>query len=401
MSNENTPKVAVKTPEKEPLTLSAFDHKLIDRDIKYRGPLSYRYLRLIGWMAMAMTLIAMVMNAAVGMQAIFPEQAEKFAKLATASGILSMFSSLPLPLFLIANFTVILQSKNNYKKLLLTYLKIILIIYVGFIVVYYHYIVVVLMRVGGMSFLEARETSIAIFTILGKQSGLVVNVFIDLFSCCLILFFIDYKPKKHFQGKKIALFRLMVLLPILYEIASAILMGLLSLNAVSYDFMFYLPPEILPLLGKKPIGMIAGFVIICIYIRMREKIYLKRGGTEEGYALYVETRRNSFRFSLMMSTTFFVIAIIDFFVVLIPISAMLPPDLSEGDQIQFVAAWISVLEGFTLGKSVCLLLVIPFVMLFSYTKRHANPKLDKLIPLIGVGLVIFATIETLFFVLLF
>ena len=193
----------------------------------------------------------------------------------------------------------------------------------------------------------------------------------------------------------------MVLLPILYEIASAVLMGLMGLNASSAEFTFYLPPEILPLLGKKPIGMIIGFLIICIYIRIREKIYLKRGGTEEGYALYVETRRNSFRFSLMMSITFFVIAILDFFAVLIPIAAMLPPNLSEADQLEFVGVWMTVLEGFTLGKSVCLLLVIPFVMLFSYTKRHADPKLDKLMPFIGVGLVLFATIETLFFILLF
>ena len=168
MSDENTPKVAVKAPEKEPLTLSALDHKLVDRDIKYRGPLSYRYLRLIGWMAMALTLIATVMNFAVGLQSLFPEQAEKFAKLSTASGILSLFSSLPLPLFLIANFTIILQSRNNYKKLLLTYLKIILIIYVGFIVVYYHYIVVDLMRAlsstSSSTFLPAASSCSSLIT---------------------------------------------------------------------------------------------------------------------------------------------------------------------------------------------------------------------------------------------
>lgn len=381
----------------ENVTLSAYDHKKIDKDIKYKAPLSYRYLRFIGWISMSIMFISMMLTLSMkiksGTGAITPEGAEAME---AASSILSYFSYLPLPLFLIANFAVILQNKNNYKKLIINYARILLLIYLGFIVVYYHYIVILLMRAESLSFIEARQLSIDIFTMIGKQNGLVVNVFVDLFCCVLIMFFIDYVPKKHFKGKKIILFRLLVLLPILYEIGSAVLMGLLGFNSLSYTFTFSLPPEVLPLIGKKPIGMIFAFVIICLYVKIREKHYLKKGGTKEGYKLFLKTNRNTFRFSSVMSLIFLVVAIVDFFAMLIPVLVTFNP--TDPDSTELL---ISVLSGFTIGKSACLLFTIPFVMLFSYSKQHKNIKFDRLVPIIGIGLVVFSIIETLFFALLF
>ena len=379
--------------------LSEFDHKMIDKDIKFRGPLSYRYIRLIGWVAMAIMIISMILGIVIKIRSsIGKVPMEDLTGLQNAVGILSLFSALPLPLFLIANFATILQQRGNYKKLIFSYGKILLAIYVGFIVVYYHFIVVLLMRLGEMSFLEARELSVELFTALGKQNGLVVNVFVDLFCCVLIMYFIDYTPKKFFQGKKIILFRLLVLLPILFEVGSAVLMGLLGMNAIFSDFKFSLPPEVLPLIGKKPIGMIIAFVLICIYIKIREKRYLKRGGTVEGYNRYLLTNRNSFRFSGVMAIIFLVIAILDFV-------ALAAPSIALAYQTQDPEANLVIIldmfVNFTLGKSFCLILVIPFVLLFSYTKVHENDKLDKLMPFIGIGLVALCAIETIFFSICF
>jgi len=382
----------------EPDSLSEHDHKKLDKDMKYRAPLSYRSLRLIGWIAMALMFVGMMLSVALSIRtstgSLTPGQAAGFER---ASSILSYASALPLPLFLIANFAVILQQKNNYKKLIIRYAKLVLIVYVAFIFVYYHYIVIFLMRLGDMSFPKARYTSIQIFTLLGKQSGLVVNTFVDLFCCVLIMFFIDYTPKKRFQGKKIILFRLLVLIPILYEIGSAVLMGLTGMSATLTTFTFSLPPEILPLVGKKPIGMIFGFVAICVFIKIREKLYIKKGGTPEGYELYHKTNRNSFMLSLMMAITFAIIVILDAVALIVPsiVAYKNNPDLG------YLENFITILSSFTVGKSVCLIFVIPFTFLFSYTKQHENPKFDKLLPLIGVGLVVFSIIETLFFALLF
>lgn len=399
---ENISEVTAETVAKEAVisreNFSEYDHKKIDKDIKYRAPLSYRYLRIIGWIGMAIMFISLSLTLAFNIKYINGTiDPNRMARLEIVTNVLSYISALPLPLFLIANFAVILQQRGNYRKLLKYYGKLLLIVYIGFIFVYYHYVVIFLMRLGEMSFIDARETSITIFSALGKQNGLVVNVFIDLFCCVLIMLFIEYTPKKHFQGKKIILFRLLVLIPILYEIGSAVLMGLLGINGVSWTFNFSLPPEILPLLGKKPLGMIAGFVIICIYVKMREKKYLKRGGTEEGYYYYLRTNRNSFNFSLVMSLVFLVVAIVDILCVVIPGVVV----YNNNPDPYYLESFLEVLSSFTIGRSACLILVIPFVLLFSYTKQHANPKPDKLLPIAGVGLVVFATIETLFFALLF
>ena len=379
--------------------LTEFDHKKIDKDIRFRGPLSYRYFRLIGWMCMSIMFISMILGYVMKVRSLFsevpPAQMEAFT---IASEVMSYFSAMPLPLFLIANFAIILQQKNNYKKLIKSFGVILLGIYLGFIFFYYHYVIWFLSRVEEVSFWEARASSIEIFTTLGQQNGLVVNVFVDLFMCVLIMFFIDYNPKKYFQGKKIILFRLLALLPILYEFGSALLMGLMGMNAQFIDFTFSVPPEILPLIGKKPIGMIIAFVIICLYLKIREKIYIRKGGTHEGYELYLKTNRNSFKVSLTMSIIFLVVAIVDFFATIIPIVAAY---VTSGEDEAVFNEMLNMLTNFTIGKSVCLLLVIPFTLLFSYTKTHKNQKIDKFIPFIGIGLIIFAIIETLFFSILF
>lgn len=382
-------------PSENELTLTEYDHKKIDNDMNYRGPLSYRYLRIIAWISMTLMFISITLGVGMKIRGVMGASADNLEGLSRASNILSYFSALPLPLFLIANFAIILQHKGNYKKLISMYGKLLLGVYVGFMFIYYHYIVISLMCLGGMSFVEARNLSVDIFTILGEQSGLVVNVFVDLICCVFIMLFIDYTPKKRFKGKKIILFRCLVIIPILYEVISAILMGLLGMNNLFIDFTFSLPPEILPLIGKKPIGMILAFVAICIYIKIKEKIYLKRGGTEEGYKLYLETNRNSFKFSLVLSIIFLIVALLDFFTLLISTAIINGDNTNQS----YTTIIINVLSNFTLGKSVVLIVCIPFIMLFSYTKRHNDPKTDILVAMGGIGLLVFAVIETIFFCL--
>ena len=374
--------------------LSEFDHQKIDNDGKYRGPLSYRHFRIIAWIALTITgiftVLGTMVNVAVMLQVRTPEDAKILENVAE---VFSFASSLPLPLFLIANFAVILQGKNNYKKLLMTYGGIFLAIYIGFLIVYYHYIVMLIMKFMELGFAEAREYSVVILTLLGSESGLVVNVFVDLFMCVLIMYFINYNPKKFFQGKSIILFRSLVVLPIAFEVMSAILMGLLTLSGKIEGFYFGVAPEILPMIGKKPIGMIIAFVIMCIYIKFREKKYLKKGGTVEGYELYERTNRNSFKFSRVMALTFFIVAIVDLIVFIIGLAAIYAANnLAE----EYLELAMNVLSSFTLGKSVCLILVIPFILLFDYTKQHKNPGLDKFVPIGGLVLLVFAIFETAF-----
>ena len=379
--------------------LSEFDHQKIDKDSRYRGPLSYRHFRIIAWIALTITgiftILGLVSTIAVKLQISTPEDA---AVIENVAEIFSFASSLPLPLFLIANFAVILQGKNNYRKLLITYGGIFLAIYIGFLIVYYHYIVMLVMKFLGVGFAEARDYSVLILTMLGSESGLVVNVFVDLFCCVLIMYFINYNPKKFFQGKLIIIFRLLAIVPILFEFLSALLMGLLSMSGRIEGFYFSVPPEILPMIGKKPVGMIIAFVIMCIYIKMREKKYLKKGGTVEGYELYERTNRNSFKFSRVMALTFLIVAIVDLIVFIVGLASIYAANNLDEEYLELA---MNVLSGFTVGKSVCLILVIPFILLFDYTKQHKNPGLDKFVPIGGIVLLIFAIFETAFLAIFF
>ena len=395
MTKNVTQEAVLETEVVEPVKdeLSAYDHKMIDNDIKFRGPLSYRHIRMIGWLMMSIMFVGMMLGFILKIKNVFASEGETFTGLEVAIDVLSYFAELPLPLFLIANFAIIIQNRGNYRKLLKTYGKILLIIYGIFIFAYYHYVIFGFMMLEGTSLIEARNESTEFLSSVGLQSGLVINVFVDLFCCVLIMMFLDYKPKKHFQGKKLIWFRLMVFLPILYEIGSAVLMGFLGMNKVYPSFTFSLPPEILPLIGKKPIGMIIAFVFICLFIKVREKHYLHKGGTVKGYREYKNTNRSSLILSSMMSVIFFVVALVDFLAMFIPILV----EASHSVDGTSVENLIDVLSAFTIGKSVCLIFTIPFVMLFSYSKVHKDKQLDKFLPIIGIGLVLFAIIETLFF----
>lgn len=376
-------------------SLSEYDHKMIDNDIKYRGPLSYRHFRMIGWLALTIAAISTVVGVAATV-ALFlgtatPEDAQTMS---IVSEVMSFFQALPLPLFLIANFAVILQGKNKYKKLLMTYGGIFLAIYIGFLIVYYHYVVMLIMKVAGIGFVEAREKSVEYLASVGAEYSLVVNVFVDLFMCVLIMFFIDYTPTKIFTGKKIIIFRLLAILPIVYEILSAVLMGLLSLSGKVEGFVFALPAEILPMIGKKPVGMIIAFILVCIYIKLRKRRYLKKGGTEEGYQLYEQTNRNSFKFARVMSLIFFIVALVD---LIVSVVGLVLAELAfPEDPETAMNTMLEIMSAFTISKSVCLILVIPFILLFSYLKQHKNPGLDKFVPIGGIVFLIFAVFESAF-----
>ena len=108
---------------------------------------------------------------------------------------------------------------------------------------------------------------------------------------------------------------------------------------------------------------------------------------------YLKTNRNSLRFAVSASIIFLVAALLDAvaFIGLYAGLAVQAPTEEESELI------MEVISGFTVGKSICLVFVIPFMLLFSYLKQHKNPGMDKYVPIGGIGFVVFAIIETAFF----
>ena len=86
-------------------------HYVVGKDIKYRGPLSYRHLRIIAWLCIALSQIGVIMIIA----AYFNKEAAP--NLESASTVFSYLGSLMLPLLLVASFSIILNAKNGYRRL--------------------------------------------------------------------------------------------------------------------------------------------------------------------------------------------------------------------------------------------------------------------------------------------
>ena len=103
---------------------------------------------------------------------------------------------------------------------------------------------------------------------------LVFNLFIDLFLCTLFLFFLNYEPKKYFQGRKKLLFRLFALLPILYEL------GALAIRICMVFAMIQPPDFIYPFLTTKPLMSFFLFVFLILGMKILEYRFRKNEKTD-------------------------------------------------------------------------------------------------------------------------
>ena len=87
--------------------------KIYDRnetnDIRYRGPLSYRHLQIMGWIAVSFLVLNRLIDFGI---TIDPNQPGWVLSLNSAVSVLSQFT---LPLFLFANFAILLDGKKPFR----------------------------------------------------------------------------------------------------------------------------------------------------------------------------------------------------------------------------------------------------------------------------------------------
>ena len=170
--------------------------KLRDRtlknDIKFKGPLSYRELRIIGWAFIVLAQIAVILNLNTK---INPANGIYLNGWANFFQGLSYFS---LPLFLVANMACIIQRRDNFKNMLLFYGGAALGMYLLGNFVVFHYGRGLMNSISPTTWGEAADLFGLLLPALGKN-GYVFNIFIDLFLCSLMYFFLYYQPKKYFK----------------------------------------------------------------------------------------------------------------------------------------------------------------------------------------------------------
>ncbi len=357
-----------------------------ENDIKYKAPLSYRYARVIAWICLALTQIATVL----GFETYFCQTNNPNAvtTLQAWSSVLNIIGSGAVPLFLLANFALILQSRESVVKIVLKHLACAAGIIFAFILFYRRYLY------GYVSFLFADSAPEFIDSMVKTilSSHLNFNIFIDLLMCSSTYFFMVYHPRKVFTGKKLIIFRLFTILPALYEIACCVVMGLS--NGLG---LFTVPVILAPIFTTKPILTYIAFFIIILYAKHRKKHFISLGKSEEDYKMFLKTNANSFSVSLFVAGIFLMAGLLD---LIFSFSGCLIGAAIVGGENASTSEITSqqiapLLNSWGVGKNIDLLIGAPVVLLFSYTKKHKaeSKNIDIILPIAGVTLCILVYLE--------
>ena len=368
----------------------------LEEDLKYRGPLSYREFKIFGWLCIVIAQIIILMRLGIKVN---PQGLE--GRLNGWMDFLSWISPLALPFLLMSNFAVMLDNRKSYKSLIMTNALMMLGMFLMFILLFYHFLIGSLegLSDGNMNFKD-------FFTKMyyegeGKKF-FAFNIFVDLFLCSVFMFFVNYRPTRFFQGKKRIIFRLFAVLPIAYELVS------LALKWLSFDNTVRIPFILFPLLTVKPPMTFVVFVALTLFVKRREKKYIKMGGTYEGYQEFLQTNRNSFTFSLHATIIMFVAGALDLILVIIIPSVQIVlaqqavasvSGAEAAATYDMDTAFIGLLSKmFTIGVGGASQLIVfaPIMLLFSYTRKRDNKIIDTLIPVAAIVLMLLVYLQGFF-----
>ncbi|MBR6044930.1 MAG: hypothetical protein IKP47_04765 [Ruminococcus sp.] len=350
-------------------------------DITFRGYLSYRHLKIIAWMLIAVACYGTGLS-------IYASASHQVNNYETIAKILQFGKELSVPLLLIGSFATVLNGRGNYKKVLIVNGSVAGALILVYLFIFNRYIIR-----GGSAMLGGREafdaTMNAYLTGPDSPGYFTFNIFIDLTLCTLVMFFINYNPKKLFRGKMICLFRALVLLPIAYELGSIALKILASTQNIT------LPYWIFPFLTTKPPVSFLMFLFIARYFRVTKRKFLKHGKTNEDYEAYLTTNHNSFRFARYLVLTMFIFALIDIMLLLF-ISLAHYMSFAGEQTMEEARRSVEIVSGWGFGETTSMLLVSPLLLLFSYSKLHKNKIIDIFVPLAGVALIVLIYADSLF-----
>ncbi len=354
--------------------------------MRYRGLLSYRHFKILAWLFIIFSQIIVIaeLKGTVGVTPINSADTLK---------ALDYFSGLAMPMLLISGLSIILNGRDSYKTMLIRNGAITLGFFLVFLFVYERYILGLFSAFTG-SIDDAASFAKTVLTINNDNINygyFSFNIFIDIFLCTLVMFFINYEPKKYFKGKKIYLFRLMVLIPITYEFASIILKFFAAYGKIQLSLLFS------PFLTTKSPLVFFLFMSMALFIKRREKRFLKHGKTKEDYNEFLKTNTNSFQFSRFMIIMILIFAAADYF--LLVITLIIIYRLKGSLTPEEVQDTVKIIKHVGIGSNTDLIGLIPFLILFSYNKLHKRPIIDIAIPIIGVILIVFLYFDSIFVII--
>lgn len=347
-----------------------------DHDIRYRGILSYRSLRILAWFCIVAAQVGLLLAGGAHFDAGLAR------KLGIWPGFLRTLGDFTTPLFLMAAFSIILNNSRKFSSMLILYGGFSVVVYCLFLLIYNRYLVGMISIMGEMTKEEASALLEMLLSTFTENGFLSFNIFIDLFVCTLFTCFVVYRPKRFFVGKKVVFFRLLAILPAAYEIGCIIVKLLATFDVI------IMSPYVYPLLTTKPPMTFLLFVAITFFIKKREWLYRRNGKSHEQYNEFLNTRLNSLQFSVFASIQFVAIALLD---LLVGVIILIVFAIKSGDA-GFDSA-MQIIKTVGAGETLPLLGMIPIMMFFSYTRRHKDTKMDLIINLLGIIAVILVYME--------
>ena len=138
------------------------------------------------------------------------------------------------------------------------------------------------------------------------------------------------------------------------------------------------------------------FVALALYIKFKEKIFNKKSTSGIDYDTYLHTRRNSLEFSICASIIFLVFGLLDLVMYLVYSQGLTQLIANNAPGADAAAAATQAMQSIGIGKGFSLIITIPFIFLFSYTRSHKNGTLDLIIPIVGLAAVLFVYLDELF-----
>lgn len=164
-----------------------------DKDIRYRGPLNYQHFQILGWLCIAATQLVLILGLANKMNML----PARYAGLQEPARVMSW---LALPFLLIANLAQIMNGQKSYKSLLIKNFCAAAAIWAGYAFLLHRYIVgtVDVINDGTVASLDVVTKFMLMLTSsgllkIGSPGVLAFNVFVDLFLCTLLMFFLNYR----------------------------------------------------------------------------------------------------------------------------------------------------------------------------------------------------------------
>ncbi len=281
------------------------------KDIKYRPFISANLLRIIAIFLLGIAEIAAVALLYLRMTGELTDQGKE--SLLFYKSLVNIST----PLILVTILANITRNKQKLKRYCIIYFSLALGFYLAEILIFRFFIVpfledtfLYMLNIEGTMPQEAHEFILKIVSYISSIFAN-LNTFLDIFICSLFAFFILYEP--NFKSKKkLLIFRLCALIPVIYFIISNILNALYNFGIITFGV------EVGALLVHRNYVCFLFFFVIVLYLKYRETKINQKNEKFMEYEKYANTNKGLLFFNLAVISLILILSLLDFLLSFIP-----------------------------------------------------------------------------------